>query len=437
MENEGNIRAATSLPRVHVAVAGIHKVVPTLEDAVRVTEGASRFGAGQVFGTYLSLISGPGDGVSGPEEVHLVLVDGGRSAYMDGPYREAFACINCGSCLNQCPTYAELGDAYGAGRRVGGVGTLQTALLDGVAVADADGASLCIGCGKCVTTCPVELDTPGLLDRLKDEVGLSPVPVSARLMMAAVEDRGRLRWLGRVARTWSSAGLRRAARASGLLRFARMEEAERLLPAEGQAARLPVVTPARGRERAQVLFFRGCLMDELMGPVHEDCLSVLSINGCRVSLPEAQVCCGALHEHGGRLEAARALARRNIDAFTGNDVIVTDSGGCGAFLKGYGELLADEPRVRGPGARFRGPGPRRRRVPRRTRSGATVADGGSDGGLPRFLSPRVGAGCEGTAAGAARFHPGGASGGDAARRGLLRQRRHLESQTPGRGFQPA
>lgn len=104
MENEGNIRAATSLPRVHVAVAGIHKVVPTLEDAVRVTEGASRFGAGQVFGTYLSLISGPGDGVSGPEEVHLVLVDDGRSAYMDGPYREAFACINCGSCLNQCPT---------------------------------------------------------------------------------------------------------------------------------------------------------------------------------------------------------------------------------------------------------------------------------------------------------------------------------------------
>jgi L-lactate dehydrogenase complex protein LldF len=343
IENEGNIRAVTSLPKKHVAVAGIHKVVPTVADAMEMVKAAARFGSGQVFPTYVSLISGPGDGVSGPREVHLVLVDGGRGKWLAGPYGEAFACINCGACLNHCPVYSVVGDTFGGGRRVGGIGTLQTTLLEGRTDGERAGASLCIGCGKCTTVCPVLLDTPGLLDDLRSEGRPMWAPLTVRMVMAAVEDRRRLRRFGSLGRLYESSGLRRLARRSRLLKLIGLDEVERLLPVGSARARLPATSPAADQERARVLFFRGCLMDELMGSIHEDAVTVLTYNGCGVSVPADQVCCGAIHYHSGQEEKARRLARKNISAFEGNDVIITDSGGCGAFLKSYGDLLAGDP----------------------------------------------------------------------------------------------
>ncbi|HYG59720.1 MAG TPA: LUD domain-containing protein [Symbiobacteriaceae bacterium] len=343
MENEGNIRAVSSLPRVHVVVAGIHKVVPTLADAVAVIRGASMFGAGQLFGNYLSCISGPGDGVAGPAEVHVILVDGGRSRAMAAGYAEAFACINCGSCLNFCPVYTQIGDAYG-GKRVGGIGTLQTALLDGPAAADRDGASLCTGCGKCRTVCPVKLNTPGLLNQLRSEAGLSPAPLTARLLLQAVKAPARLRRVGRLVRAYQGSGLQQLFRNTRLLKTLRLAGAEALLPPPVAPVPLPYVTSAISEQRATVAFFRGCLMDELLNPINTDTVSVLAENGCQVQVPPGQACCGAMHEHAGEQATAREMARRNIDAFgDGDGPIITNSGGCGALLKQYGELLADDP----------------------------------------------------------------------------------------------
>jgi glycolate oxidase iron-sulfur subunit len=118
--------------------------------------------------------------------------------------------------------------------------------------------------------------------------------------------------------------------------------AEVLLPARATRAALPALIEARGDERLKVNFFRGCLMDELLGDVNRDTVEVLARNGCRVALPEAQVCCGAMHAHTGELAQARELARRNINAFAGEDLIVSNSGGCGAQLKDYGTLLAGD-----------------------------------------------------------------------------------------------
>ncbi len=351
MENEGNIRAATTLPRVVVAVAAVSKVVATLEDAWAVIRAASVFAGGQNFATYVTCLSAPAPEDGGPEEVHVVLVDDGRSRAIAAGWAEAFACINCGSCLNFCPVYGQIGDGF-AGRRVGGIGAVQTWLLAGREAAQADGASLCIKCGKCRTICPVQLDTPGLLTKLEQQDvarGASPAfgRVTDRVMAEAAAHPALLTAVGTAVRAYQRSGLQRLVRRSGVLRPLGLEPAEKLLPSVSPPPPVPVSLSAQGEERAQVLFFRGCLGHEFLGSVTEATLQVLQANGCRISAPREQVCCGAIHEHAGDAEKAKELARQNIDAFRGSELIITNSGGCGATLKSYGHLLADDPAYAG------------------------------------------------------------------------------------------
>ncbi|NLG66275.1 MAG: LUD domain-containing protein [Actinobacteria bacterium] len=347
MENEGNIRAATALPRVVVVVAAITKIVPTLEEAWAVARAASVFAGGQDFATYVTCLSGPTPDGGGPEEVHVVLVDDGRSRAIAEGYAEAFACINCGGCLNFCPIYGQIGDGF-AGKRVGGIGALQTWLLDGREAAEQGGASLCIKCGKCRTICPVQLDTPRLLTRLQTEaVTRREAPAfgraADRLMAALVVHPTLLAGFGSLARAYARTGFQRLVRRTGVLRALKLDAAERLLPPPSTP---PAVAPSlapTAPERARVFFFRGCLSHELLGGVTTATLDVLRANGCRVLTPREQVCCGAIHEHAGDEDAARSLARRNIDAFRGEELIISNSGGCGATLKEYATLLADDP----------------------------------------------------------------------------------------------
>jgi L-lactate utilization protein LutB len=118
--NEGNADLATSLPPVHIAVVGVEKVVPSLEDAAAVLKLLARSATGQKISTYTQFITGPSRsadielktqiGVHGPKELHFVLVDNGRTAMREDPaFREALRCIKCGACSNVCPTYQVVG----------------------------------------------------------------------------------------------------------------------------------------------------------------------------------------------------------------------------------------------------------------------------------------------------------------------------------------
>jgi glycolate oxidase iron-sulfur subunit len=119
-------------------------------------------------------------------------------------------------------------------------------------------------------------------------------------------------------------------------------------PAQGGVRRwsAPHVTPARGPVRYRVGFIEGCIMPQLFGETNAATVRVLAINGCVVYSPPKQGCCGALQMHTGDRETARALARKNIDAFDGLglDAIIINAAGCGSTLKEYGHLLADDPR---------------------------------------------------------------------------------------------
>ena len=170
IENEGNIRLTTSLPRVHVAVAGIEKIVPTLTELGPLVRLITRSGTGQPISCYQTLVTGPGTTIEddGPEELHVVLVDNGRSSLLDDPVAaQTLRCIRCSACLNVCPVYRQIGGhAYGS-VYPGPIGSILTPQIVGLHdAADLPGASSL--CGACREVCPVDIDIPGVLLHLRE-----------------------------------------------------------------------------------------------------------------------------------------------------------------------------------------------------------------------------------------------------------------------------
>ncbi len=171
LENEGNARLCTSLPRVHVALIGIEKVIPRLADLEVFLRLLPRSGTGQHLTSYQTLFSGPrAAGREGPEELHVILLDNGRSAMLsDSLSRQALACIRCGACLNVCPVYGQIGGHAYASVYPGPIGSVITPMLQGVEQAHhlPFASSLC---GACRDVCPVGIDLPALLLKLRSKV---------------------------------------------------------------------------------------------------------------------------------------------------------------------------------------------------------------------------------------------------------------------------
>jgi L-lactate dehydrogenase complex protein LldF len=183
VENEGNIRLTNSLPRVHVALMGIEKVIPRLEDLDVFLRLLSRSASGQKLCSYLSFLTGvkTSPGEEGPEEFHLVILDNGRTGMLANPHlRESLFCIRCGACLNVCPVYQKIGGhAYGW-VYPGPIGAVLTPQMIGRerAAALPFASSLC---GSCRDVCPVKIDLPEMLLHLRHEIkeGVHAAPAHA------------------------------------------------------------------------------------------------------------------------------------------------------------------------------------------------------------------------------------------------------------------
>ncbi len=177
--NEGNARMVTNLPPVHVAVVGIEKIVPTLEDYALLTQILPRSATGQKMAVYTHLINGPrrADEVDGPEQIYVIFVDNGRSAIYNSEYAEALACIRCGACLNICPVYRIVGGHSYGWVYPGPIGSIISPLLLGLenAIPLPNACSLC---GACAEVCPVKIDLPKMLLNLRrDLVAAGQQPV--------------------------------------------------------------------------------------------------------------------------------------------------------------------------------------------------------------------------------------------------------------------
>ena len=167
--NEGNGDLTSCLPRVHIVITGIEKVMPTLEDTTSLIRLLDASATGQQISNYTSLYSGPkraGD-LDGPDEFHVVLVDNGRSRMLGGAFREMLRCIRCGACLNHCPVYGNIGGhAYGW-VYPGPMGSVITPIMVGLEEA----ASLPNACtlnGRCGEVCPMSIPLPDLLRKHRE-----------------------------------------------------------------------------------------------------------------------------------------------------------------------------------------------------------------------------------------------------------------------------
>jgi L-lactate dehydrogenase complex protein LldF len=181
--NEGNGRMTTTLPRVHVAIAGIEKVLPTLEDVSFILRLLTRSATGQSISNYLTFTTGPkrpGD-QDGPDQFHIIIVDGGRTKVLASDLREALRCIRCGACMNHCPVYQNIGGHPYGWVYPGPIGSVLTPAYAGIenALDLPNAATLCNQCG---VVCPVKIPLPDLMRKLREkQVDRGLRPASERI----------------------------------------------------------------------------------------------------------------------------------------------------------------------------------------------------------------------------------------------------------------
>lgn len=176
VENEGNGRMCTTVPSTHIAVTGIEKVVESLSDIPPLLSLLTRSATGQNISTYFNMISSPRkeNEKDGPKDVHLVLLDNGRSRmYQDESLQQTLRCIRCGACMNHCPVYSRIGGhAYGT-VYPGPIGQVVMPQIEGLEKQGemTEGCSLNGACGE---VCPVEIPLPNLIRKLREQKSAKP-----------------------------------------------------------------------------------------------------------------------------------------------------------------------------------------------------------------------------------------------------------------------
>ncbi|MBW7934676.1 MAG: 4Fe-4S dicluster domain-containing protein [Gemmatimonadaceae bacterium] len=252
------------------------------------------------------------------------------------------SCVHCGFCLQACPTYLALEDENDSPR--GRLVLMRSVLDERVALDDPDVAthlSRCLGCRGCESACPSGVPYGHLLEAAREQLAAQrPLPLLARVILWAFARPAVLRiafWFARLARdTGIAAELSRLPGALGFP-FAMLASTARGPSREW--------TPRAAATRGTVATLDGCVMEGLFTGVNRATERVLTENGYALRGAPGQQCCGALHVHAGDAATARALAKANIAAFeaSGAEYVASNSAGCGAMMKEYGQLLAHDP----------------------------------------------------------------------------------------------
>jgi L-lactate dehydrogenase complex protein LldF len=213
---------------VHVAILGMERVVPTLGELAVLLRLLARSSTGQKLSSYTTLLTGPrreGE-KDGPDELHVVIIDNGRTDILDGPYREMLNCIRCGACLNVCPVYRKAGGAAYGPVYSGPMGAVLAPLLAGLEQAP-DHPHASSLCGACTAACPVKIPLHELLlDLRRDQAGERIAPLAERVAFALWS----LAWSRPSTYRFSARLARATARLAGLAGPGRAWSAGRDLP---------------------------------------------------------------------------------------------------------------------------------------------------------------------------------------------------------------
>ncbi|MCL1630675.1 (Fe-S)-binding protein [Sporolactobacillus sp. CPB3-1] len=272
-------------------------------------------------------------------------------------YDELLNCMRCGFCLPSCPTYIETGHQEKHSPR--GRIALMKAVTDGVIEPDdefAQSLDLCLGCRACEPVCPSGVKYGHLLEGARDILQRNKKQtIRVKMLRKGIFDelfphQNRMEMATGLIGFYQRSGLSKVARKVGFMNLfpesmATMEKVLPEVPKRSVMKQRPHFFAHEGEKQATVAFFTGCLMDTMFFKTNNATIKLLRKAGCDVVIPENQLCCGALHGHNGELERAKTLAKQNIEAFEAADAdyIITNAGGCSAFLIEYDHLLKDEP----------------------------------------------------------------------------------------------
>jgi glycolate oxidase iron-sulfur subunit len=263
-------------------------------------------------------------------------------------YDNMLRCIRCAACLTSCPTYVVTHkEEEGPRGRI----AIMRAIVEGHLDITPDGVTHldnCLLCEACTNVCPagVQMEPMGIAFReALAQRARRRKPLAARFAFGWLfGDLSHFRLLGRLIWLYQRSGVQWLARASRVLKLLGLGDMEALLPAVPARFVVPKGQTVGAGQAVQV--FAGCIMSTAFAPTTEATARLIAAFGSCAEMTQGQVCCGALQAHSGDLFRARELANRNLDAFGASDApIVVNAAGCGAMLKHYGTLLADEPRA--------------------------------------------------------------------------------------------
>ena len=349
--NEGNLRLVTTLPRVHVILAGLEKLVPTVADALRCIQVLPRNATAQAITSYVTWIAGANEcqvGPNGKKEMHIVFLDNGRTKIVKDPaFKDILRCVRCGACANVCPVYRLVGGHKMGYVYIGAVGLALTYLYHGADKARSL-VQNCIGCESCNNVCSAGIDLAGIIRdiraRLIKDEGNNP---AGGVMSLVMKDRNRFH---------------------NLLKFVKFSQAPvttkggrfiRHLPTiltggDQTFRQLPALAPKSFRQlfktvvknpaqpKYTVGLFSGCAQDFIYPEQLVAGVRVLNKLGVAVEFPESQSCCGLPLEMMGQRETSIEVSAQNVKGFDAGKyhAVITLCASCAGHLQhSYPKLL--------------------------------------------------------------------------------------------------
>jgi len=200
LENEGNISLVSRIPDKHIIISSFDKIIPTTKEALEIVKAAGIYGTGQNFPVYVSIISGPSKtadiqnkiitGAQGAKEVYLLLLDNGRNEILNSDFKEILYCINCGACLNFCPVYHQIAQNYGS-KYFGSKGVLFSSVSENLKKSFDSGAFYCTTCQSCKQNCPIKINLPDLMIKLREKLVKEKIePENSEVMIKNVKEFG-------------------------------------------------------------------------------------------------------------------------------------------------------------------------------------------------------------------------------------------------------